>query len=317
MTNLLSREAEAIYWLARYMERAENLARVLDVTETFTRDLRGRQDWKSVLEIFADAKRYEEAHGEPTDEGVIRYYTFDRANSGSILSTIWRARENARSLRPLISREMWTQINIFYNDLLIEKERMTGISRLSRFCNLVKSRAQTHSGIVDGVFLRDAGWYIYQIGRLLERADQTTRIIDVKYHVLLPSAFDVGTPQDVGQWMTLLRSVAGFHAYRRVRSSDPTPASVAGFLLFNAQFPRSVRACIAEIEINIDLLKKRYDIAPTQHTESELHRLRQTLDQETARSVIGSGLHEFLDRIQLQLMALNQELSASFFAKTS
>ena len=223
MRDLLSRYAEAAFWMARYIERAENLARILDVNETFSRDSQGGQNWLSVLQLYDDQKRFFERHGEAGGEAVIRFYVLDRDNRGSIVSNVRMARENARALRPLISTEMWTHLNMFHNRLGELRPEDVTEHRLARLCTLVKESCQAHTGITEGTFHRDAGWDFYQMGRMIERADQTTRLLDVKYHLLLPSAADVGSPVDVSQWNALLRSASAYHAFRRVQPSGMDP----------------------------------------------------------------------------------------------
>lgn len=311
-SQLLSRHADALYWLARQLERAENVARMLDVNETFSRDSQGVQNWRSVLDLYADDDRYD-ALGRPgTAEDIVHFYTLDPDNGSSILSLVRAARENARMLRPLMSTEMWVQLNTFYNALLARRGTRIASDGLPAFCRWVKEAVQLHSGITDGTLHRDEGWLIYTIGRHLERADQATRIVDVKYHLLLPSLSHVGSVLDVSQWNTLLRSIAAYHAFRRVNPRGMSPAAVAGFLLFDPRFPRSVRAAVEQIDDALDTLERHYEVELTPRTKDQLDELRAVLGRESVDSVILSGLHEFLDRIQLELMALSDELCASF-----
>jgi uncharacterized alpha-E superfamily protein len=313
LSNLLARYAEAIYWLARYVERAEDLARIVDVNETFSRDSRGGQNWRSVLQLHADEARYRERFGAPTAEGVIRFYTLDDSNPTSIVSALREARSNARNLRPLISTEMWTQMNIFYNRLTAMRPEELAQPRLPRFCSFVKENCQTHFGITEGTFYRDEGWYFYLLGRKLERADQTTRTLDVKYHLLLPSADQVGSPLDVSQWNALLRSVSGYHAFRRVHPSGMTPTDVAGFLLFHRAFPRSVAACVSEVDDLLHALRATYQLTGGAEAMERLDELRAVLSQERIDNVIRRGLHEFLDQLQGELIAVSQDLGRDFF----
>ncbi len=313
MTSLLSRHAESVYWLARYVERVENLARLLDVNETFSRNALGEQNWAAVLEIFSDVAAFEELRGTPTSDAVIHFYTLDRENPNSIISELKAVRENARGIRPLISTEMWTQINTFYNRISAKRRQDVAEVNLSKFCALVKEGCQTHTGITEGTFLRDEAWYIYEAGRALERADQTTRLLDVKYHLLLPSVADVGSRLDVSQWNALLRSVAGYHAFRRVHPKGMTPALVAAFLLFDKHFARSVRACIVRLAAILDDMEQQYGVAPTPATRKQLGVITQTLKVESIDEVIGRGLHEFLDEIQSELNRVSDEFARSFF----
>lgn len=299
--------------MARYIERVENLARILDVQETFSRDSRGGHHWLTVLQIYADEKRFQALHGEPTAESVIRFYLIDRDNPGSVISCVRMARENARTLRPLISTEMWIQLNMVYNHLRGLDEADLAEPRLARLCGVIKEACQAHTGITEGTFYRDEGWFFYELGRKLERADQTTRLLDVKYHLLLPSPDDVGTVFDVSQWNAVLRSASGFHAYRRVHPRGMGPARVTGFLLFNGRFPRSVMACVASAERTLAELREIYALPGGSASHEQLLELRAHLESRAIERVIGEGLHEFLDSIQLRLIALGRDLGQEFF----
>jgi uncharacterized alpha-E superfamily protein len=310
---LLARYADCIFWLARYVERAENLARILDVNETFSRDSRGGQNWRSILQLNTDEKRFFATHSAATAHTVVRFYVVDASNPTSIVSAIRCARENARTLRPLISTEMWVQLNVFYNYLagLGDADLVPG--RLAALFGSIKEACQTHTGITDGTFFRDQGWYFYQLGRHIERADQTTRLLDIKYHLLLPSPSDVGSPIDVSQWQALLRSAAGYHAYRRLHAASTTPARVAGFLLLNQAFPRSVHHCVREAGQLLGELKSHYNLRHGNAAAEELDRLRAVLGTLDISAILSEGLHEFLDLMQRQLIAVTRDLSVAFF----
>lgn len=302
-----------MFWLARNMERAENLARILDVNETFSRDARGTQNWLSIVQLHADDKSFFKKHQAATANAVINYYMLDPDNTSSIASCLKAARDNARTLRPLISTELWTQINMFHAWLKTLTAADIGRANLSRLCSKIKEGCQTHTGILEGTLYRDEGWYFYQLGKLIERADQATRLLDIKYHMLLPSAAEVGSPLDVSQWNALLRSAAGYHAYRRVQPRGMSPASVAGFLIFNNAFPRSVAVSIATIDDIVVRLRQRYGLRAGNQTLEILDGLRGTLANRSIDMVLGGGLHEFLDWIQLQLIAITNDLGQSFF----
>jgi uncharacterized alpha-E superfamily protein len=310
---LLARYADCIFWLARYIERAENLARILDVNETFSRDSRGAQNWRSIIQLNSDDDRFFADGRELSAQSVLRFYVIDGDNPTSIVSAIHAARENARTLRPLISTEMWVQLNVFYNRLVELGPADLSPGRLSALFATIKEACQTHTGITDGTFFRDQGWYFYQLGRYIERADQTTRLLDIKYHLLLPSASDVGSPTDVSQWNALLRSAAGYHAYRRLHAASTTPARVAGFLLFNQAFPRSLHHCVREAERLLGDVKSRYSLRGGNDAAEELDRLRAVLGTLTIDEILRAGLHEFLDVIQRQLIAVSRDLGVAFF----
>ncbi|CAO3406969.1 alpha-E domain-containing protein [Azospirillum largimobile] len=311
--NLLSRYAECIFWMARYMERAENLARILDVHETFARDTRGATNWFSIVQLNADEKDFFSRHDRPTAEAVIHYYMFDAQNQNSLLSMLRMARENARTLRPWISTEMWTQINVFHNKLLEMSVKDVATQNLSKVCTWIKEECQTHTGITEGTFYRDQGWYFYQMGKYIERADQTTRLLDIKYHTLLPSPVEVGSTLDVSQWTTVLRCTAGYHAFRRVYPRGMSPTTVAGFMLFNEGFPRSVVMCVRQIDGVLTRMRSRYDLRGGSAAMERVDELLAALLSRPIDAVLRDGLHEYLDWIQLQLSGITTEIAQAFF----
>jgi uncharacterized alpha-E superfamily protein len=310
---LLSRYAECIFWLARYVERAENLARILDVNATFARDRRGERDWLPVLQLNADEERFAQAHGAPTAEAVLRFCVTDRGNPSSIVSAVAAARENARVLRPLISTEMWAQLNVFHKWVSELDAAALAPAGLTRLLGRIKEACQTHTGITDGTLHRDQGSYFYRLGRFIERADQTTRLIDIKYHALLPRAEDVGRRIDVSQWDVVLRSAAAHHAYLRVVPGGVTPAGVSGFLLLHPRFPRAVAFCVGEADRILGVLRARHGLSGGVAAARGLAALHASLGALTIDEVIARGLHEFLDQVQRSLVAATDDLAMAFF----
>jgi uncharacterized alpha-E superfamily protein len=310
---LLARYADSIFWLARYIERVENLARILDVNETFSRDSRGSQNWLSIVQLNTDSEFFFAKHKTAKAANVLDFYITDATNPTSIVSALSAARENARTLRPLISTEMWVHINIFYNRMRAIEATDLVSTNLSRLLGSIKQDCQTHTGITEGTFYRDQGWFFYQIGRYLERADQTTRLLDIKYHLLLPKPSDVGSAIDVSQWNALLRSAAGYHAFRRQNSSRITPGRVAGFLLLDSDFPRSVGRCIFEVSATLMQLKSRYNLRGGNDAAERLDELTSIMTSQPITQILANGLHEFIDMIQSQLTLVTAELGCAFF----
>ena len=310
---LLSRYAACIVWLARYMERIENLARILDVTETFARDDRDARNWLSIVQINADEKRFFAKYPQATAEAISRFYVLDRDNPTSIASAIACAHENARTVRPLISTEMWSQINVFYNWVRQLGESDIAPWRISSLCAALKESCQLHSGITEGTFFRDQGWSFYAMGKYLERADQITRLVDIKYHTLLPSVQAVGSALDVSQWNALLRAGAGYHAFRRVCPRGMTPTAVVGFLLLNNSFPRSLVLCVQQVEWYLTQLRVRYGLRGGTRALEHFDALRSALIDQSIEQIIGSGLHEFLDWVQQQLNRVYAEIAGAFW----
>lgn len=311
--SILARYAECLYWMARYVERADNLARIIDVHETFTRDRTGQQNWMPVVQLYADEDRFLDAHPGATPARVIHFYVLDGTNPSSIASSVRMARENARTMRPLISTEMWTQLNVFYNRIRELSPADVTVANLPRLCSMVKEACQTHTGITEGTFYRDQGWYFYQLGRAIERADQTTRQLDIKYHYLLSKPGDVGTPVDTAQWNAMLRSVAGYHAFRRVHPRGLDPGKVAGFMLLNNSFPRSVMLCVRQADALLTRVKSRYNLPGGEEAQAQLAALQTALTEHRIEDVIERGLHQYLDWVQQRLMASSMEIARSFF----
>lgn len=312
MSSLLARFAENIFWMARYMERVENLARILDVNESFARDRSGAQDWLPIVQLHNDEEEFFKRHKQATADAVVNFYIIDRENRNSILYSVWAARENARSLRHLISIEVWSQLNVFFNYVRDLRPRHLRLSELSHLCQDIRERCQLHTGIIEGTTFRDQGWLFYQLGKMIERADQTTRLVDIKYHRLLPSAADVGSQIDVSQWNALLRSAAAYHGYRRVHPSGMTAATVAGFILLNRGFPRSVATCTRTIRSLLDDLNRDAELSAVTLDRSALQDL-EGLVSLTIGEAIDRGLHDHLDHMQLALQTLVNALATVYF----
>ncbi len=317
MPVLLSRNADTLFWLARYVERVENMARILDVTETFSRDsLRsGRgSNWISVLQINADEEAFSALHPVADASRVIDFYLLDASNPTSIPASLQAARENARTLRALISVELWQQINVFNTWVRGLSHDDVALPKMSRLCQQIREHCQTHTGIIEGTFFRDQAWYFYNMGRVIERADQTTRLLDIKYHTLLPRVEDVGSALDVSQWNALLRAAAGYHGFRQVFSGQVTPEAVVAFLLFSDSHPRSVSLCIRQLEWHVTQLRSRHGLRSCSEALETLDDLRGLLDSVDSREVIAKGLHEFVDIIQQKLSTITSALSVAYMA---
>lgn len=311
MTELLARNADCILWLARYMERAENLARILGVAETFARDRTGR-NWLAVVQINADEELFFARHRVADARTVPHFYVLDTDNPNSIISSIKAARENARTLRPLISIEMWRQINRMNSWMAGLSANAVMPANLAALCEEIKEACQLHMGITEGTFYRDQAHYFYHLGKAIERADQTTRLLDIKYHTLLPRPEDVGSALDISHWNALLKAVAGYQASRRVLAGRISPSSVAAFLLFSDSFPRSVSLCVRQMDWLLTQLRTRYHLRGGSKALELLDELRAALSEQTIEQVIDHGLHEFIDWVQSQLNLIFAEIQGTF-----
>ena len=312
-TPLLARYAEGLFWMARYLERVENLARLVDVTQTFEAPGREAESWFALVRINADEESFYKRGHVIEAEAVKRFYLLDSENPTGIPASLEAARHNARTLRPLISTEMWMHLNVFHRDMLsIAPEDLQG-DRLSRLCRIIKEGVQTHTGITEGTFFRDQGWFFYQLGRLIERADQTTRLLDIRYHLLVPAAGEERRIAELTQWGSVLRAAAGYHAFRRVAPAGFTPHDVVTFLLTDTAFPRSVALSIEQMEWLLGQLRSRYGLRGTVAALERVEELRAALTGRAVSKIIEGGLHQVLDGVQRDLILLAGEIGTAFF----
>lgn len=313
MPKLLARSADAAFWMARYFERSENLARQLQVNQTFARDRSGARNWRSILALNADEPRFRERYPKIDAQNVVRFYTLDRENFTSIIESFRAARDNARILRPLISTEMWSHINVAHNQLQGLDDGAIALPRLSNFCTYVREACETHTGIAEGTMFRDQAWQFYLIGRHIERTDQVTRLLDIKYHTLLPRLEDVGSSLDLSQWHAVLRAASGYHGYRRGHPRLMTPQKVVDFLMFDERFPRSVALNLRTTALLVSELKSRFALPGGMAAMERLDEVQAVLASFSVEEVINKGLHEFLDWIQTQLSLLTRDLGTAYF----
>jgi uncharacterized alpha-E superfamily protein len=312
---MLSRVADSIYWLNRYIERAENVARFIDVNLTLMLDAPTGQpeQWEPVVLTTGDLKFFQEHYGQSTAENVIQFLTLDGNYPNSILSCLRAARENARSVREIISSEMWEQVNAFYL-MLQEAKSNQPLAKHHEFFSEIKNASHLFAGIMAATMSHNEGWHFGQMGRYLERADKTSRILDVKYFILLPSVKDVGSALDEVQWIALLRSASAYEMYRKRGKHLITPMGVAEFLILNREFPRSVQFCLLSTERSLQCITGAPIGTWQNPVERSLGRLRAELDYLTIEEIIQHGLHEFLDDLQKRINIIDSSIFETFFA---
>lgn len=311
---MLSRVADSVYWISAYLERAENVARFIDTNLNLMLDLGDGIDeqWQPLIDTTGDYEPFEHKYGRATRENVFQFLIFDRENSNSILSCLEAARENARMIREIIPSVMWEEINKFY--LLVRNQsRRDQLDDARRVLDQVKLSSQTIVGIADSTMSRGEAWHFARMGRLLERADKTSRILDVKYFLLLPSADEVGSPVDVIQWGALLNSASALEMYRKVRGRI-TPTAVADFLILHRHFPRSMHFCLIEAELSLHAITGSAPGTFQNDAEQQLGRLRSEFDFVRVEDIVYEGLHEFVDRFQQRLIFVGQAIFDTFFA---
>lgn len=311
--NWLARFADNIFWLARYMERAENLVRIIDITETHARDRTGTQDWTAILEMNADLKRFKDKYGKPDVKSVLQFYIVDRDNPTSLVNNIASARENARTIRHLISTEMWTQLNVLNTEVGEIRKRDITPTRVSAVCQRMRQACQAHIGITEGSLYQDEGACFYWIGKSIERTDQTSRLIDIGYRRITLAGYDVGDPALDSLWTTLLRSAAGYQAFRRANPISMAPEDILGFMVSNDAFPRSLYVSLSEAQYYLMRLFNHHDVATVRDSLAHVDEVRAKLSATNPARMIASGVHEYLDDVQRELMIVTNHLRRDCF----
>ena len=312
---MLSRVANAVYWTARYVERAENVARFVEVNLNLMLDSGGneRPDWSPLVFTTGDQELFAKHYGEATPENVVQFLTFDTENPNSVFSSLRSARENAQTVRDVISREMWEELNGFYLFLKDARKNRIPVEEMGDFFAEVKKAGMYFEGVTNATLSRGEAWNFARLGRLLERADKTSRILDVKYFTLLPHAADVGNNVDQIGWRALLNSASALQMYRQSHHVT-TPASVVDFLVLDANFPRSVRHCVRAAQESLHAITGTRIGAHHCDAERLLGKLRAILDYEDADFVMTRGMHEFLDDVQSQLNLVSSNINETFFS---
>jgi len=311
---MLSRVAQSVYWMARYIERAENVARFVDVNLHLLLDLPagGAAQWEPLVSTTGDLGLFRQRYTSSTRENVVSFLTFDSANPNSILSSLTAARENARSIRETISSDMWEHLNEFYHQVTGVSSQGGRLESPYAFFDSVKKGSYLFDGITLATLSHGESWYFYLLGRLLERADKTSRLLDFKYFVLLPSVGDVGTPFDDIQWAAVLRSASGFEMYRK-RHAEIAPNRIIDFLMLDTDFPRSINYCVANADQSVHAITGTPRGVFRNPAERKLGQLRGELAYSQADEIISKGLHEYLDRLQQELNLAGDAISTTFF----
>ena len=314
---MLSRVASNLYWMSRYVERAENTARVLDVTwrmSLLTKDP-GLQDqeWSAPLHITGSLFPFSGRHNIICPREVLHFMALDPENPSSIYACARQARENGRSVRGTITSEMWEVINATWLELQQMDEEKMQSRGVSAFFDWVKERSHLFRGVTFGTMHRDDAYEFARLGTHMERADSTARILDVKYHVLLPSVKDVGGAVDYYQWSAVLRSVSAFEAYRKVYRDVITPLKLAELLILRDDIPRSLRFCLRQV---FDTLG-RVQNAQSGETLRRAGQILAGLQYGRISDIFAGGLHEYLTGFLNSMQDLSRQVQRSFFSSTT
>lgn len=305
---MLSRMADALYWMTRYLERADNTARLIGINLSHMLEaedvLSEAAQWRPLLAISGSEQAFGTCYQQQSlvAANVIQFMTWERANTNAIWMSLRAARENARVVRDRISREMWEAINELWL-AVDEQRRYPEAPQRASVYKMVRDAVARFHGLAVTTMVRGPAFGFYLLGTFLERADMTARIVDVKYHLLLPDAALVGSPLDYYQWAALLKSLSGFEAFRRAYHAGMRPIDIAEFVILEPTFPRSLRFAVDRMTQALDSVQA--------HGEARAVAIR--LDEHlsaTAESIIESGLHEYLQEFLVLWGALHSGLTA-------
>jgi uncharacterized alpha-E superfamily protein len=315
---MLSRVADSCYWLSRYIERAETNARLMNVNMELMLDLEDsdassvHRHWMPILATLEDQELFSKLHDRVDADTVMEYVTFEKKNPNSVVSCIANARESARTVREQISSEMWEQLNKLYLYLRSPQARADYKNTPHDFYSSVIDGSHLFQGITDATMTHGAGWDFIQVGKFLERADSTSRVLDVKYHILLPTGEHVGGNVDITQWMAVLRSCSAFEAYLKIHVGDVNGFKVAEFLTLHPTFPRSIRFSVDHLDRAIHRISGSKIAGYHNETDRLSGLLRSSITYETIQSIFQTGLHEYLDRTQLRLIEISKALRSDY-----
>ncbi|MCK8491227.1 MULTISPECIES: alpha-E domain-containing protein [Spirosoma] len=313
---MLSRVANSVYWMHRYIERAENYARFMSVNFNLALDLppNVNQQWEPLLIATADNFLFDKHYDQPTRENVIHFMTFDKRNPNSIVACLSNARENARTIREVISKEMWEHLNQFYLKMRdTSPKQQWGEVQTQNFFTDIRNDTQLFYGIIDATITRNEAWHFGRLGRFLERADKTSRFLDVKYFTLLPEVEAVGSTLDLMIWSAVLKSVSAYNMHRQQYRSL-TPSSIVEFLILDKMFPRAVAHCIRQAELSL------YEIAGNtisngfgNSAERTLSKLRADIEFTETSDIFKAGLHQYLDSFQTRTNEIGTAIFETYF----
>ena len=311
---MLSRTASTLYWMSRNVERAENTARILDVAYrmsllTKDPDLQD-QEWFAPLNITGTLFPFSGRHSIVCAKEVLHFMALDAENPSSIYNCAKQARENARAVRGSITSEMWEVLNSTWLEMQNMDEDRLYARGISTFFEWVKERSHLYRGVTFGTMRRDEAFQFHRLGTYMERADNTARMLDVKYHVLLPSVEDVGGAVDYYQWSAVLRSVSAYESYRKVYRDAVTPVRIAELLILRVDIPRSLHFCMHDVYKILCEVQNRSSAEATRQA-GEIYA---ALQFGRISNIFHTGLHEYLTEFLEATDRLGEEINESFFA---
>ncbi|MEJ6078364.1 alpha-E domain-containing protein [Vibrio sp. 1-Bac 57] len=306
---MLSRVCETLYWVSRYIERAENVARLINVNNMLIMDLpKGvSTGWEPLIDIIGMRQAYQENHTDFSEPKALRYLLIGYDNNSSILNSVINARENARTIRDVIPRDVWEEINSLY--YYVKDNQNEGLSKRGRFAYLKKIIESTHMifGTLDATLNHDHGYTFSRFGLMIERADMSSRILDIRSATLITN--EVGKPFENIQWISLLRSMSAYQMYRQQMGVRVQRSDVIEFIMHSEVFPRSILFCLNEL---------RKMMEPVIHSEELIKLIDQVCDSlknEDVRMLKNGDLHDYVDKIQLKLAGVHNQLAELYFLK--
>lgn len=309
---MLGKTAGGLFWMSRYLERAENTARLLETGQrmALTRTKNSAEEWGSVLKTAGVLDGYLAKYEELTRDNAVDWLLRDADNPSSVRSVIKQARDNARLVRTALTHDVWNAVNATWMKADDVMRRRVNERDLPAVLELVRQQAALVRGATLGTMLRNDIFDFTRIGTFVERADNTGRILDVKYYVLLPTAFSVGSSLDNIQWETILRSVGAGGAYRMTHGQKTRPSDIAEFLILDQRMPRSLRFCCRKIQENLSYLQKDYGfVAPSCNASDALY--DKYLNRQIS-DIFDFGLHEYIQDFLNDLGGLSRQIEVDY-----
>jgi uncharacterized alpha-E superfamily protein len=312
---MLSRIADSLFWMARYMERAEDTARILDVNYHMLLEQNQqtyRLRWEPLVYITGEQDRFFKLYSMATTQTVFEFLGFKEENPNSIAQCIFSARENARTIRDRLSRELWQDINSLYHEVHRFRPDDEIAAGPHRFCTTIVYGSHRFHGVSDDTLPHDEGWQFLQLGRAIERAEMTARLVDVEYHNLVERMSPEEKPEN-HQWMAVLKSVAAYEVYRREYHSRIDPLRVAELLILHPQHPRSIRFNVAVVQSALRAISGTGPFSYANEAERLTGKLHQSLTYDRIEEIFASGLHEYLTQLQKTCRAIGDHIARTYF----
>ena len=303
---MLSRTADNLFWITRYVERAETMARLLAVGGRMALLPTGaggvHSEWESLLQASGTSEGFARKYGDPVQRNIESYFFFDRDNPSSIASCLGRARENGRIVRTALTSRVWDALNTAFQEMRALERRPRSELDLAALTDWTMRQSALLRGAIDGTQLRNDGWDFLNLGYFLERADNTARVLDVKYYVLLPGVEFVGSGLDNYQWRTLLRAMNAHRGFHWAYGGEVTARKIAHFLILNGMAPRSLFTSVEGMTDHLDRIARTYGRSTP--AQSRARSMLAELSELTVEDILDEGLHEFLSRFIGEVAAL-------------